>query len=134
MCALYLSYHCYIPVSSWSCLRQMISEQPCSVHIITVHERADRATGVWPDDDDDDDGDGDDGDGSSFSEEGRVGAKAQMLESPGSLRELRMVQHGGRERVLGEKDGKRNQKGRKQEAKLRNVNSPGGESLGSFLR
>ena len=129
----------------------MISEQPCSVHTITVHERAERGTGVWPDDDDDDDdgddddgdgdgdgddddGDGDDGDGSSFSEEGRVGAKAQMLESPGSLRELRMVQHGGRERVLGEKDGKRNQKGRKQEAKLRNVNSPGGESLGSFLR
>lgn len=84
----------------------MISEQACSVHTITMHERAERKTGAWPDG----------GDGRPFSEEGRVAAKAQRLESSGSPRELRMVQGSGRERVHGEKDGKRNQKGRKQEA------------------
>lgn len=84
----------------------MISEQPCSVHTITMHERDERKTGAWLDGDD----------GRSFSEEGRVGAKAQRLESSESPCELRMVQCGGRERVHGEKDGKRNQKGRKQEA------------------
>lgn len=89
-----------------------------------MHERAERRTGAWPDDDDDN--------GRSLSEEGRVGAKAQTLESPGSPRELRMVQHGGRERVHGEKGGKRNQKGRKQEAKLRNLNSPGSRESRKF--
>ena len=51
--------------------------------------------------------------GRAFPAEGRVGTKAQRLESPGGPCEPRVVQHGGRERVHGEKDGKRNQKGKK---------------------
>lgn len=73
--------------------------------------------------------------------EGRVAAKAQRLESSGSPRELRMVQRRWQGKgSWGEKDGKRNQKGRKQEAEGLKHKAKGiwtlqvVESLGSFLR
>lgn len=54
--------------------------------------------------------------GRAFPAEQRVGTKAQRLESPGGPCEPRVVQHGGRERVHGEEDGKRNHKGEKRDA------------------